>query len=504
MKQNIFKNLVVLDLANNHFGNFNHAKKIVKEFGKINKKFKINSTVKFQFRDLPNFVHQDFRESNIKYVRRFLDTKMNMKDFHALFKYIKENSFKTSCTPFDEKSIEVIEKLKFDFLKIASVSALDFNLHERAVKNSIPKIISTGGIDIEDIDKIVSFYMKKKQNFAIMHCVSVYPSKNELLNINFITNLNKRYPQVPIGWSTHETPEQSLPAVLALAKGATIFEKHIGINTKKYKLNNYSIQPKEFESWYTNLINAKTILGKYSKKTHKEEKITIKKLSRGVYAKKEIKKGDVLTPRNTYFAIPLQKGQLSSIELKSNTKSNSNVYKDKPINKSKIKLDSNVIKEYAIRSYIHKAKAMLNYNNINLGEKIDLELSHHKGIENFSKVGCFLFNVVNKEYAKKIIVMLPNQKHPSHSHKKKTETFIVIYGELMLQDGNKKYFLKKDDKIDLMKGSYHNFIAGKDGCVFEEISTTSFSNDSIYKNKKIKNMSRLNRKTFVSNWFNIK
>ena len=98
--------------------------------------------------------------------------------------------------------------LGFDYLKIASVSSLDFNLHERAAKNKIPKIISTGGLEIKDIDKIVSFYSKKNQKFAIMHCVAIYPSRNSDLNISVIENLTKRYPNIPIGWSTHEEPQE--------------------------------------------------------------------------------------------------------------------------------------------------------------------------------------------------------------------------------------------------------------------------------------------------------
>ena len=156
-----FNNLVVLDLANNHFGDVTLAKKIVDSFGKIIRKYKINSTMKFQFRNLPNFIHKDFINSDVPYVRRFLDTKMSDEKFFNLFKCIKKNKIKTSCTPFDEHSVGKIENFKFDYIKIASVSALDFNLHERVIKNKIPKIISTGGIKVEDIDKIVSFYSKK-------------------------------------------------------------------------------------------------------------------------------------------------------------------------------------------------------------------------------------------------------------------------------------------------------------------------------------------------------
>ena len=69
-----------------------------------------------------------------------------------------------------------------------------------------------------------------------MHCVSIYPSNNDTLNLNFISNLKKRYENTNIGWSTHEYPNEFLPAALAAANGATIFEKHIGIESKKVQI----------------------------------------------------------------------------------------------------------------------------------------------------------------------------------------------------------------------------------------------------------------------------
>ena len=100
--------------------------------------------------------------------------------------------------------------------------------------------------------------------------------------------------------------------------------------------------------------------------------------------------------------------------------------------------------------------------------------------------------------------MLSNQKHPSHFHKTKSETFIIIAGSLKLKDGKKSYHLFPGDKVDLKKSSWHEFKAGKDGCIFEEISTTSFKKDSFYKNKKIKKMRRDERKTFINNWFGVR
>lgn len=503
MSKYFFKDLIVLDLANNHFGNISHAKKIITQFGKINSKYKLNASIKFQFRQLPEFVHFDYRNSDEKYVRRFLDTRISDNSYYQLFKFIKKKNFKTSCTPFDESSISKIEKFGFDILKIASVSAQDFSLHERASKNKIPKIISTGGLKIEEIDKIVSFYSKKSQKFALMHCVSIYPSNNKSLNINFISNLKKRYDDVPIGWSTHERPDEFLPAVLALSKGASIFEKHIGIKSKKFKLNDYSITPEIFEKWYINLKKSKIILGNYEKKIFPQEIKTIKNLSRGVYAKQNIKPGEVLDKTNIYFAIPLKNGQLASQDLKKGTTSKMFIKKDHIIKKNLVNFDEHLILEHKVKSYLHKAKAMLNYNNVKVGQKFDLEISHHKGIQNFEKVGCFLFNVINREYAKKILLMLPNQKHPSHFHQKKKETFIVIAGRLKVKDGKKIFYLEEGDMLHLGKSSWHSFEAGKEGCIFEELSTTSYKDDSFYKNKNIKKLNRDMRKTYVKNWFSV-
>ena len=503
-KKNFFKDLIVLDIANNHFGDINHSKKIVNSFGSVVRKYKIKATIKFQFRQLPEFIHKSFRESNLKYVRRFLDTKLSDADYYKLFKYIKKNKMLTSCTPFDEASVDKIEKFKFDIIKIASVSSTDFNLHERVVVNNIPKIISTGGISIQEIDKIVSFYSKRNQKFCLMHCVSIYPSNNNTLNLNIIENLKKRYGEIPIGWSTHENPNELLPAALAHANGASIFEKHIGVASKNYKLNDYSINPNQFEKWYLNLQKAKSMLGeKNDKIIFPEETKTLRSLSRGVFANKNIKKGEILNNKNTYFALPLEKGQLSSNELKIGTKTRTNILKDNKINLIDVSFNKEILSEYKLKSYLHKAKAMLNYNNIKIGDTFDLEISHHEGINNFEKIGCYLFNIVNRKYAKKLILMLPNQFHPSHFHKKKTETFIIISGSLNLIDGNKGYKLHPGDKIDLKESTYHKFKAGDEGCIFEEISTTSYKSDSFYHNKKIKMLNRDQRKTYINNWFEL-
>jgi N-acetylneuraminate synthase len=345
---------------------------------------------------------------------------------------------------------------------------------------------------------------KNNQNFSLMHCISIYPSDDFDLQISFIRSLKKRYPKISIGWSTHEHPEAFLPSSLAKACGAEIFERHVGINSKKYQLNKYSMEPEIFQKYLDNLKNVSKIMSynnDENKIITKKETSTLQTLQRGLYAKVDLKKGSIIDENNSYLAFPLKKNQFSANLVKNKMVLKSNIKKDKPIPAREIKHNSEIIKELTIWQHVHNVRGILNEKKIAVGKNFEMEISHHKGLENFEKVGCFLFNLINKEYAKKIIVMLPNQSHPSHHHKIKNETFHIISGNLILNLDGKNKKLKSGDIIDIKKNSHHKFKAGPKGCIFDEISTRSIKSDSHYKNSKIKKMKRLERKTIITSWF---
>ena len=110
-----------------------------------------------------------------------------------------------------------------------------------------------------------------------------------------------------------------------------------------------------------------------------------------------------------------------------------------------------------------------------------------------------MITIINREYAKKILVQLPNQYHPSHFHKKKEETFIVLWGELISNLDDKEYKLYAGDKLTVLPGIWHNFKTEK-GCIFEEISTTAYKNDSVYRDNRINKLTSSQRKTVVDHW----
>jgi len=176
MKKFDFNNLFVLDLANNHQGNVEHGLKIIKECGKIVRKHNIRAAMKFQFRQYDTFIHPDHvKNSNNIHIPRFLSTQLTREDWNVLFSAVKDEGMLTMCTPFDNESVPVILDMDFDIIKVASCSAKDWPLLEEIARSSKPIIASTGGLTLDDVDNMVSFFSHRGSQMALMHCVSIYP-----------------------------------------------------------------------------------------------------------------------------------------------------------------------------------------------------------------------------------------------------------------------------------------------------------------------------------------
>ena len=114
--------LIILDIANNHFGSVDHAKKIIKNFSSIDnpKGFKI--IFKLQFRNLDSFIHPK-APSDSHYVQRFNSTRLEKKQLLEIAQYINDldkDRFGLMITPFDEDSVDWSLKAKTDFIKVAS------------------------------------------------------------------------------------------------------------------------------------------------------------------------------------------------------------------------------------------------------------------------------------------------------------------------------------------------------------------------------------------------
>lgn len=494
--------LIIFEMANNHQGSIEHGKLIIREMHEASKGYDFDFAIKFQYRDLDTFIHPDFKNrKDIKYVKRFSETRLSENEFLELKKECESYGFKTICTPFDEASVDKIVKHKFDFIKIASASIRDWPLLEKIATAPMPIIASTGGGEIKDVDNVVSFFRHKKKDFALMHCVGIYPTENADLTMNRIDWFHSRYRDIPIGFSTHEKPNEFFPAAIAISKNAKILEKHVGVETDTIKLNQYSATPDQVKDWLHSIKTAIKICGPVDLKHYKikpEETESLISLKRGAFAKRDIKEGEIYKMEDVFFAMPNFQGQLTAENFsKFNLK-----FKATKNYKKNDAIDSYLIDEVDVRSkiayVIHTMNSQLSQAGIVVNENSDVELSHHYGVEHIDETGAILITCINREYAKKLVIQVPGQFHPEHRHEIKEETFQILWGTVNLKSKGetKKYF--PGEIITIEPNDLHSFWT-EEGVIFEEVSTTHRKEDSYYTDPEIaKNMKR---KTNLKDWW---
>jgi len=333
--RDIFEDLFVLEMANNHWGNLNRGLKIVSEFSKIVRFNNVRAAIKVQFRDVDRFVHAGFRDrTDIRYIKKTLDTRLLDEQFSKLMKAIRESGCIPMATPFDERSVDLCVELGVPIIKIASSDLNDWLLIEKIASTKRPCIVSTGGSSLKDLDDLVTFFANRNIPLAINHCVSLYPSEDSELELNQVDFLRNRYPGLTVGFSTHEYHDWSSSMLIAYAKGARTFERHIDIDDNAIPVSPYCSLPEQIDEWFKTFHKAKEMCGASGAQKRvppRREVEYLDSLVRGVYASRDLPEGHVLSDEDVYLAIPLQKGQISCRELMRGEVLLKRIEKDAPI-----------------------------------------------------------------------------------------------------------------------------------------------------------------------------
>ncbi len=317
--RNPFDELFVLEMANNHWGRLDRGLKIVSDFSKVVRFNNVRAAIKLQFRDVDNFIHRDWRQrTDIRYIKKTLATELTTADYRTLLRAIKDAGCIPMATPFDEASVDMCHLFDVPIIKLASSDINDWFLIEKIATLKKPVIASTGGSSLKDIDDLVTFFANRNIPLALNHCVSIYPSEHRDLEMNQIDFLKNRYPENTIGFSTHEHQDWTASILIAYAKGARTFERHIDIDEGGAPVSSYCSRPHQIDAWFRAFHLAQEMCGgPGTAKRHcpEPENKYLDSLIRGVYARHDLPKGHVLKDEDLYLAIPLQAGQISCREV---------------------------------------------------------------------------------------------------------------------------------------------------------------------------------------------
>tara|TARA_Y100000994_G_scaffold224761_1_gene206662 strand:+ start:3123 stop:4853 length:1731 start_codon:yes stop_codon:yes gene_type:complete len=199
------------------------------------------------------------------------------------------------CTPFSIEAADRLEKIGVHAYKIGSGEMNNLQLIEHVAKFGKPMLVSTGMNPLDKIRKTVEVLETYKVKYCLFHCVSMYPTPYDKVNLPGIDDLKNEFPNAMIGLSDHSIGITS--CLGAYMKGCNIFEKHY----TSYKSwpgpdIEISITPDELKS----LIEQLDILKKCNKgegrlKIQKEEQSTINFAFCTLTSTRDLKVGHVLT-----------------------------------------------------------------------------------------------------------------------------------------------------------------------------------------------------------------
>ena len=197
-------------------------------------------------------------------------------EYDEIASFCKQVKIPWMVSPWDEPSVDFMEKYDTPVYKIASASLTDDNLLKHVRSTGKPVIASTGMSTYDEIDHAVE--VLGKQDLILMHTTSTYPAKYEQLNLLAIPEMHKRY-DVPIGYSGHET---GIPtSVAAAVLGACAIERHITMDRAMWGSDQAaSLEPNGIGRLVRDIRLVEQSLGDGVKRVYEEEIPVMKKLRR--------------------------------------------------------------------------------------------------------------------------------------------------------------------------------------------------------------------------------
>ena len=288
----------IAEVGNNHNGDYYLAKKTIEEAVRVGA-----DAVKFQKRFIDEVFTKELQEKLQTKDQIFGKTygeyrqalELDFDEFVKLKKVSEELGTIFFATPFDKKSVDFLEEVGVDLYKIASFDATNLPLLEYVAKKGKPVILSTGMTSLEELDEAVETILQYNNQLIILHCVSVYPTIDERLNLATIPFLKERYAPLPVGYSGHEMDYS--PTLAAVSLGAKCVERHITLDKKLPGPDHatVSIDSDEFKKMILAARRIEKAMGKPGKHLFEEEMATRNKHSKSLVASVAIPAGTLVT-----------------------------------------------------------------------------------------------------------------------------------------------------------------------------------------------------------------
>lgn len=210
-----------------------------------------------------------------------------------LVDHCREVGVEFASTAFDRPSLDLIVEVGVSFLKVGSGEITNLPFLREIAEMGLPTIISTGMSNLPEVEAAMAA-TAAAPHVSLLHCVSSYPAPDEDLNIRAIGTLRERF-GVPVGWSDHTVGVVS--AMLAVAVGARILEKHITLDTARSGPDHAaSADPTMFGSYVAAVRRTQRMLGDGVKLPRDAERDVMRVARRAWHAARDLAAGATLRP----------------------------------------------------------------------------------------------------------------------------------------------------------------------------------------------------------------
>jgi sialic acid synthase SpsE len=256
---------VIAEIGVNHDGRLDRALELVEQASRAGA-----NAVKLQIFSATTLMHpsSSFAEyqkqgtTSANPVEMLREFELSRDELNEVVAAVHAHGMLPLATPFSPEDVEVIESLNLPAIKIASPDLVNQLLLARAAGIGRPMLLSTGAATIDEIEETTAWLCQWNVRFALMHCVSSYPTPSSEAQLSWIRQLARF--DVPVGYSDHTT--DIIAGALSVAAGACIIEKHLTYDrTANGPDHSASADPQQFAEYVRLIRNAEAMCGSGTK-----------------------------------------------------------------------------------------------------------------------------------------------------------------------------------------------------------------------------------------------
>ena len=312
----------IADIAANHDGSLNRAKKLIRLCAKAGanaakfQHFKAKTIVFNEgFKKIGKLSHQTKWKKSIYQV--YKDASIDLRWSIELQRECKKNNIDFLTAPYDLDYVDKVNK----YIPAYKIGSGDITWKEiiiKIAKKNKPVLLATGASDIIEVKKAVNQILKYNKKLILMQCNTNYTNSNEnfkYINLNVLRSYKKIFKnKIILGLSDHTQGHSTVLGAIVL--GAKIIEKHFtDDNRREGPDHKFSMNPKTWSEMVKSSRELELSLGDGKKKIESNEKQSSIIQRRGVWLNKDMKKNQKLTINDCKFLRPCPKNSISIFDI---------------------------------------------------------------------------------------------------------------------------------------------------------------------------------------------